>query len=192
MKIVIVGVGALGSHAALALRNVDDLVVVDFDRVEAKNCKSQFHTVLDVGKNKAQALAKALYGLFKTRCVSTPYKVSSDNIREVVGNADLVIDCTDNFEARETLINFSRSSGTPCLHGSISADGSVGRVVWSEFFQPDHEGNGGVATCEDGANLPFHVLMGATIAHAAMKFLRDKKKGFRSLIVTSSLTVTKI
>jgi hypothetical protein len=41
-RLVFCGVGALGSNAVLACRNLDtQLVLVDFDRVESKNCLSQ-------------------------------------------------------------------------------------------------------------------------------------------------------
>ena len=59
-KIVIVGVGALGSHLVLLGRNWSArFVVIDDDRVEQKNTQSQFHSRMGVGRNKAQAMQQA-------------------------------------------------------------------------------------------------------------------------------------
>ncbi len=53
-KVTIVGVGALGSHAALLLRNEADLKLIDFDKVDAKNTLAQFHARQSIGRNKAE------------------------------------------------------------------------------------------------------------------------------------------
>ena len=51
MKIVVVGVGALGSHLLLAARNVPaEWKIVDFDSVEMKNIQSQFHTRITLAR----------------------------------------------------------------------------------------------------------------------------------------------
>lgn len=55
--IVIVGVGALGSHLVQFIRNEQvDIRIIDFDRVEQKNVMSQFHGKPGVGKSKVAAL----------------------------------------------------------------------------------------------------------------------------------------
>lgn len=63
--IVVVGVGALGSHVVQALRNVEaTLRVIDFDRVEQRNVASQFHGKPNVGKLKVQSLQQSMKFLF--------------------------------------------------------------------------------------------------------------------------------
>jgi hypothetical protein len=69
-----------------------------------------------------------------------------------------------------------RSGVRPCLHGCLSADGALARVVWTEHFTPDAEGEEGQATCEDGENLGFHAMVGAVLEHAARLFLKTKVK----------------
>ena len=57
MRIIFCGVGALGSHGAMACRNLEaTLCFIDFDRVESKNLLSQAYVKPSVGKNKAEAL----------------------------------------------------------------------------------------------------------------------------------------
>ena len=174
--VVIVGAGALGSHLALFARNWDCVLkVVDFDRIEAKNTQAQFHSKMGLRKNKAQALQQGLQGLFGVKIEAVPHKLTADNSGQILGGAALVIDCTDNAEARRVIQAEVRKSGIPCLHGALSGDGSFARAVWDEHFKEDEEGAEGEATCEDGQQLPFFAMAGAQIAVAAQMFLEDGK-----------------
>jgi molybdopterin/thiamine biosynthesis adenylyltransferase len=175
--VVIVGVGALGSHVALLGRNWEThLRVIDFDRVESKNTQSQFHTRMGQGKNKAKALQAAMQGMWGVKLDAHSVMIGSTNREVMFKHADLIIDCTDNFSAREHIQEYVKEHNIPCLHGCLSADGQMARVVWTEDFKPDKEDVEGEATCEDGANLPFHALAGAFIAQLAQRFLEDGTK----------------
>ena len=198
-RVVIVGAGALGSHVLLCSRNWPvDLVLCDFDHVEQKNIQSQFHTEMSKGKNKAKAMQAAMLSLYKVKVKAISAKLVRNNHEKLLGNADLVIDCTDNFEARNLIQSYCcryapvglevdptkpLPSIVPCLHGCLSADGTCARAVWTDEFRPDSGGAGG-ATCEDGQNLPFHVMAGGLIARVAQRFLETGEK--RSWQLTSS------
>jgi hypothetical protein len=187
MQVVIVGVGALGSHVLLLARNWDvDLKVIDFDRVEQKNTQAQMHTRMSLRHNKAQAAQKAMQGMFGRKIEAVPHKLTKDNVEQVLGSAALVLDCTDNIAARTVIQTYVNSAATfpdriECLHGSLSASGDFARVMWTEHFVPDAESGDG-ATCEDGEQLPFFALAGAHIAQEAQRFLKDGTK--RSLQIT--------
>jgi hypothetical protein len=175
--VVIVGVGALGSHVALLARNwKNPLRVVDFDLVEQKNTQAQFHSKMSLRRNKAQAIQQALNGLFGTKIDAIPHKLEDSNADALLGGAALVIDCVDNAKARRTIQSFVRKHKIPCLHGALSADGSFGRIVWDEDFAIDEEGKEGQATCEDGEQLPMFALAGAQVAVVAQRFLKDGTK----------------
>lgn len=172
-KIVIVGVGALGSHLVLLGRGWPArFVVIDFDRVEQKNTLSQFHSRMGVGRNKAQALQQAMQGLFGLRLEAVPHRLSADNAAALLGGADLVVDCVDNAEARRVIQGAVRAAGVPCLHGALAADGSYARIMWDEVFSADAGGEG-QATCEDGEHLPFIAFAAARMAAAVQRFLAD-------------------
>lgn len=174
-KITIVGVGALGSHVALLLRNVADLHVIDFDRIEQKNISSQFHGKPSVGKLKAQAFQQTMSFLFGVKLQATTNKLTKDNEYQLLTGSDLLIDCLDNGEGRRVVQSFARKNTVPCLHGALAADGGFGRVVWDERFEIDDTAAGG-ATCEDGAHLPFIAVTSAYIAFAAQQFLLTGQK----------------
>lgn len=178
-KVTIVGVGALGSHVALLLRNEADLKLIDFDKVEAKNTLSQFHGKPSVGKNKAEALKQNFTFLFGVKPAAVPHKLTALNVKEVLGGSDLILDCLDNAASRQLVQDFARSSGVPCLHGALAADGAFGRVVWDGNFAIDSEAVQGTATCEGGEHLPFVGVVSSLLARAAQTFLsKGRKIGF--------------
>lgn len=182
-NIVLVGVGALGSHVLLLARNWGVTIkVIDFDRVEQKNVASQFHTKMSLGRNKAQACQQAMLGMYGLKIEAVPHKLTDQNSEQLLKGADLVIDCTDNVAAREVIQTHVKKTGIPCLHGSVSAEGDFARVVWTEHFKPDAEGVEGQATCEDGVQLPFFCLASSYIAQEAQRFLKGGTK--RSFMVT--------
>lgn len=171
---VLVGAGALGSHALLFARNLPlRWVVVDFDRVEQKNVLAQLHPKAALGKNKAEAIRQTMLGLFGTKVEAIPHRVVADNVAALLGRADLVVDAVDNGATRRLIQAFVREKGTPCVHAAASADGAYGRVVWDAIFRIDDEAVAGAATCEDGATLPFHGLVGAAVAGVLQRWLVD-------------------
>jgi tRNA A37 threonylcarbamoyladenosine dehydratase len=101
MLITVVGVGALGSHLIQFLRCLDGVrfKVIDFDRVEQRNTRSQFHAKGGVGKNKVQHLAQTTQFLWGLKLQTIPHKLVSDNTLSLLGDADLVVDCLDNGDA---------------------------------------------------------------------------------------------
>ena len=186
-RLVVVGVGALGSHVVQLLRNVDAWIcVVDFDRVEQKNVSSQFHAQGTVGKKKVLGLTQSMRFLFKRELVAIPHKLTADNVAELLGGADLVIDCLDNAESRRIVQNFCHDVGAPagaegrgpipCLHGALDGAGDFGMARWSQDFVIDTEPSEGAATCDDGEALPFIGITAAFIAQAATVFLRTGKQ----------------
>ena len=183
--VIIVGVGALGSHVAQFLRNEAHLFVIDFDRVEAKNILSQFHSKPNVGKNKVTSLSQAMSFLWKASVDGATVKLVDNNVDVLLGRdfqwpdnivrkADLVIDCLDNGEARRLVQNYVRANKMPCLHGALAADGAFGRVIWDEHFVIDDAA--GAPTCEDGAHLPFIAMVSTFIARSAQVFLNQSKR----------------
>lgn len=174
-KVTIVGVGALGSHVALLLRNVAELKVIDFDRVEQKNVLSQLHGKMHVGKLKAQALQQTMQFLFGTKLEVVTSKLASDNAEQLLSGADLLVDCLDNATARMVVQDYARKHLIPCLHGALAANGEFGRAIWDEQFKIDGE-TAGAATCEDGEHLPFIATVASHLALAAKLFLVSGKR----------------
>lgn len=185
-SITIVGVGALGSHVAQFLRGEGQLRLIDFDRVEMKNCASQFHGRASVGKLKASALDQTMQFLWGVRSQAFTAKLTEHNVGVLLPNHSanaewnknqLVIDCLDNAEARKLVQQHVRKHNIACLHGGLSPAGDqFGRVVWDRSFVIDEDAGAGAATCENGDALPFIVVVAAQIARAAQHWLRHGKQ----------------
>lgn len=173
-NVIIVGVGALGSHTAMLLRNEAHINIIDFDRIESKNLLSQFHSKIGSGKYKALALQQVMNYLWGVRFGAITNKLERTNVK-LLAEGDLVIDCVDNGATRRLIQTFAREHKIPCLHGGLAADAQFGRVVWTERFEIDDEAPG-APTCEDGAALPFIGIVSSYIARAAQVFLRTGKR----------------
>jgi hypothetical protein len=175
--IVIVGVGALGSHLVQFIRNEKaDIRIIDFDRVEQKNVMSQFHGKPGVGKNKVTALQQTMDFLFKRQLTGSSNKLVAENIDVLMKGATLVVDCLDNGASRKLVQDYVRKHALPCLHGALAPGGEFGRAIWDEQFAIDSEVGAGAATCEDGEFLPFIAITAAYMARAVQLFLKEGKK----------------
>lgn len=176
-KIVIVGVGALGSHVLQFMRNVTaEITIIDFDKVESKNTQSQFHGSPAVGKSKVLALSQAMQYFWGSKVKTVPHKLVEANVAQLL-SADLIIDCVDNGDARRLIQGHAVKNKIPCIHGALAADGSFGRAVWTERFVIDDASPDQVtATCENGEHLPFIAIVAGFIARAAQRFLNSDYK----------------
>lgn len=177
IKIVFCGVGALGSNAIVACRNLEArLVFVDFDRVESKNCLSQAFVKASIGKNKADALKLQLANFWGIKAESFGVKLTDDNVATVCAGADLLVDAFDNAKSRRVLSAHARSASTALVHAAIAADGTFGLVRWDARFEPDEEGTPGQATCENGEHLPLISLVAASLARTIEDFVARREE----------------
>jgi len=177
MRIVICGVGALGSTAALFCRNLEaELAFVDFDRVESKNVMAQCFVKASIGKNKADALKAQMLTFYGTKCEAFGVRLSETNVEQLCGRADLILDAFDNAKSRMVLSDFARKSGKALVHAAVSGDGTFGIVRWDERFVPDAEDKEGQATCEGGEYLPLIGVLGSSIARIVQDFAKDGTK----------------
>ena len=177
MRIVICGVGALGSTAVLFIRNLDaELRLIDFDRVESKNLAAQWFVKQSVGKNKAESIRLQLANFYGGKAEALGVRLGANNTEQLLAGADLAVDCFDNADSRIVLSEACRARTLPLLHGALAADGTFGMVRWDERFTADREDAVGQATCEGGEHLPMIGLVGATLARAIQDFVKDGQK----------------
>ena len=174
MRIVVCGVGALGSTAVSLCRNLAaELRLVDFDRVESKNLAAQWFVKQSVGKNKAEAVRLQLANFYGAKSEALGVRLGAHNAAQLLAGCDLAVDCFDNADSRLALSDAARALGLPLLHGALSADGTFGLVRWDERFAPDREDAPGQPTCEGGEHLPMIGLVGATLARVIQDFARS-------------------
>jgi molybdopterin/thiamine biosynthesis adenylyltransferase len=117
--VCIVGLGGLGSAAALLLQKAADckLILIDHDKVELSNLQRQWlYEESDLGAPKALALAKRL------TCHSVTHIVKLTEGNTSLLKADVVLDCTDNLEARYIINKICIDADIPLVHASVAAD----------------------------------------------------------------------
>ncbi|HEU0031142.1 MAG TPA: ThiF family adenylyltransferase [Kofleriaceae bacterium] len=173
-KLVICGVGALGSTTVQLCRNLPaELRLVDFDRVESKNLAAQWFVKQSLGKHKAEAIRLQLANFYGAKSEAMTVRLAANNAAQLLANCDLAVDCFDNADSRLVLSDAARSAKLPLVHGALSGDGTFGLVRWDERFVPDREDAPGQATCEGGEHLPLIGLAAATLARAIQDFLKN-------------------
>ena len=173
LRIVICGVGALGSTCVQYLRNVDaELRLVDFDRVESKNLAAQWFVKQSLGKNKAEAARLQLANFYGAKAEAMGVRLGPHNAAQLLADAGLAVDCFDNADSRLALSEAARAAGVPLVHAALSADGTFGMVRWDERFTPDREDTEGQATCEGGEHLPMIGVIGGVLARTIQDFVK--------------------
>jgi molybdopterin-synthase adenylyltransferase len=127
---LIIGAGGLGSPVSLYLGSagVGRITVVDHDQVDATNLQRQIaHTLDRVGQNKADSVRTAIAQINPDVQV-TPITQRADAalLDTLVTQADVVIDCCDNFETRHAVNRACVQHGKPLVSGAaIRMDGQV-------------------------------------------------------------------
>ncbi len=133
-RIVIAGVGGLGSPAAIysACAGVGHITIVDHDSVELSNLNRQIlHWDENIGEKKVFSAAGKLIRL-NPGVEFTPIceRITEDNVRSIIRGADAIIDCMDNLETRFILNEACVSSGTPFIHGAVHGlDGEITTII---------------------------------------------------------------
>ncbi|MDO4190288.1 MAG: HesA/MoeB/ThiF family protein [Bacteroidales bacterium] len=124
--VVVVGAGGLGSPVLTYLVNagIGKITVFEMDTVSVSNLQRQFlYTTHQVGENKATCAAEFL----KARNPEVDIVVhnqrfeNSEEIRSLVAQADVVVDCSDNYQTRYLINDLCTDYGKPMVYGAINA-----------------------------------------------------------------------
>jgi|GEM_PF-53319 molybdopterin-synthase adenylyltransferase len=122
-KVLIIGVGGLGSPAALylAASGVGILGIADADEVDRTNLQRQIlHFTPDIGRPKVESAAEKLRALNPGVTVNTHHAfINSENILNIIKDYDFIIDATDNFAAKFLINDACVLGKKPFSHGGI-------------------------------------------------------------------------
>ena len=155
----VAGCGALGSFhaAALARAGVGRLTLIDRDYVEPSNLHRQW---LFEEADAAEALPKAAAAERRIARINSSIRargviadLTAANVAELLGDADIILDGTDNFETRYLINDFAVSRGIPWVYGAAVASYGItmpvipGRTACLRCVYPDPP-SGAQPTCE--------------------------------------------
>ena len=129
-KVLIVGMGGLGSPAAmyLAAAGIGQLKLCDFDVVDLSNLQRQIiYNTDDIGKRKVEAARETLLTLNPhTEIVSIFQQFDSNSLAEHVAEVDVVLDCTDNLLTRFAINQACVDAHIPLVSGAaIRMEGQI-------------------------------------------------------------------
>lgn len=183
---LIVGAGGLGSPVALYLGagGVGKLTICDFDQVELTNLQRQvIHSTQSLGVNKAISAQRALAAINpEVTVVPIQQKSSVDEFTALARDADVVIDCSDNFATRYALNQICVALKKPLVSGAaIGFEGQVSVFDMRHEVSPCYhclfpdsgaeDGVGEMRCAEFGVFAPLVGMIGTTQAAEAMKLL---------------------
>jgi molybdopterin/thiamine biosynthesis adenylyltransferase len=182
-KVLIIGVGGLGCPAALylAASGIGEITLVDADKVELTNLQRQIlYKINHLGQAKTQAAKKSLASLNNEIIINTVNeKLSSDNAQNLIGSADVVLDCSDNFPTRYLVNSQCVSLGKVLI--SAAAIATKGQLMafdnrqqdlgcYQCIFEPSEQQ--AALNCENSGVLsPLLGVMGSMQAMLALNYI---------------------
>jgi len=179
---LLIGVGGIGCAAAsyLAASGVGNLLLCDFDRVDATNLGRQFlYGPEDIGELKARQAAASLTRINPDIQISAiTERLAGDALASAVANADVVLDGSDNFATRFQVNDACVTANTCLISGAaIRFEGQIAE------FGPDYatspcyrclyrEADESLENCAGNGVLgPVPGTIGSLMAVEALKFL---------------------
>lgn len=184
---LIVGLGGLGCPVALylAASGVGHLLLADFDVVDISNLQRQIaHTEAAVGVTKVESARRAIAAINSTIKVTTiGQALDADNLQALVAQADVVIDCSDNFVTRFAINAACVRAAKPLVSGaairsegqvSVFDGGSKDAPCYRCLYSDVTSGNGDaeqLACSEAGVLSPLVGVIGTMQALEAVKLL---------------------
>jgi adenylyltransferase/sulfurtransferase len=181
-RVLCVGVGGLGSPAALylAAAGVGTIGLVDFDNVEVSNLQRQvLHSTADVGRPKLESAAARLAAMNPHVQVALhPAALDAGNARTLVEAYDVVLDGSDNFPTRYLVNDACVMAGRPNAYGSIfrfEGQASVFAAPGGPCFRclhPEPPPAGVIPSCAEGGVLGvLPGIVGTIQATEALKLI---------------------
>lgn len=198
--VAVLGCGALGTVAAevLARAGVGELRIVDRDIVEWTNLQRQSlfeEADAEAAAAKAATAAQRLSRINSSiRITPSVADVTADNIDQLLGGVDLVVDATDNFPVRLLLNDWCLKTATPWVHGGcVGAGGQVafftgGGPPCFRCLVPEMPPAGAMATCDTAGvvGAATHVVASLEAAEA-IKWLSGNRDAVRTGVLSLDL-----
>ena len=129
-RMLVIGAGGLGSPATLYLASagVGRLTLVDSDRVDLTNLQRQvLHSTDRIGQLKTSSARVALHALNpEVQVLEVPRRAGPGELDPLVAEADIVLDCSDNFATRHALNRACVRHRRPLVSGAaVRFDGQL-------------------------------------------------------------------
>ena len=178
-KMLIVGLGGLGCAASqyLAVAGVGHLTLLDFDTVDLSNLQRQvLHDDSRLGMPKVESARQSLQRLNPHIEVNAIHQLLNEQqLHDLVGKFDVVLDCTDNVTTRNQLDTACAAQKIPLVSGAaIRMEGQVSVFTYEDNTPTYHTlsrlfGDNALSCVEAGVLAPIVGLVGSIQALEAIK-----------------------
>ena len=122
-RVFVAGAGGLGSPISiyLAVAGVGTIRLADHDIIELSNLNRQIlHGDGDLGKRKVDSATRKLQNMNKDITVEAVAEmITEENVSQLVGDCDLIVDATDNLPTRYVLNRAAIEKNIPFFHGAV-------------------------------------------------------------------------
>ncbi|QNL50157.1 HesA/MoeB/ThiF family protein [Olivibacter sp. SDN3] len=179
-KVLIIGAGGLGCPILLYMTaaGVGQIGVADNGLVELSNLHRQvIYTMEDIGKPKVDCCKSMLNAINPDVTIRTyPYLLDNSNLLDLIAGYDLIIDGTDNFQAKYMINDACALMAKPLVYGAVSRyEGQVavfmGGINYRDIFpHPPQETE--VLNCSEAGVLGILPgIIGNLMANECIKLL---------------------
>lgn len=195
-RVLIIGLGGLGSPAALylAASGVGHLTLCDHDTVDLSNLQRQIiHRTASVGLPKVISAQAALRDINpEVECIAMSVHADTERLHELVEEADVVLDCSDNFVTRYAVNRACLTRRVPLVSGAaIRFDGQVSVFDFRQAGAPCYnclfpeEGEAAELRCATtGVLAPLVGVIGSLQAAETLKLLMGIERGLSGRLLT--------
>jgi molybdopterin/thiamine biosynthesis adenylyltransferase len=194
--VLIVGLGGLGSPAALylAASGVGQLTLCDHDRVDLSNLQRQIiHRTSTVDQPKVVSAQAALRDVNpEVECIALDIRADAAQLLGLAGKADVVLDCSDNFATRYAVNRACLAQRKPLVSGAaIRFDGQVAVFDFRDEASPCYnclfpeDSQAAELRCATtGVFAPLVGIIGTWQAAEALKLLAGIEQGLNGKLLT--------
>ncbi len=195
-KALIIGLGGLGSPAALylAASGVGRLTLCDHDTVDFSNLQRQIiHRTSSVGQPKVASAQAVLHDINpEVECVALQLRADEEQLNELVAQAAVVLDCSDNFATRYAVNRACLAQRKPLVSGAaIQFDGQVAvfdyrradASCYNCLFPEDSQA-AELRCATTGVFAPLVGIVGSMQAAEALKLLMGVERGLSGRLLT--------
>jgi molybdopterin/thiamine biosynthesis adenylyltransferase len=195
-RVLIIGLGGLGSPAALylAASGVGQLTLCDHDKVELSNLQRQIiHRTSAIGQTKVASAQSALLDINpEVECIALDVRADIKQLAEMVASTDVVLDCSDNFATRYAVNRACLVQRKSLVSGAaIQFDGQVAVFDFRKADAPCYnclfpeDSQAAELRCATtGVFAPLVGIIGTLQAAEALKLLIGIERGLSGKLLT--------
>ena len=206
-SICIVGCGGLGTSAAqyLSMSGIGKLVLIDHDSIILSNLNRQtLFTEKDIGASKCKVLSEKIKNINESITINYHQKkINESNVDLYLGNSQIILDCTDNFESRLIINKFCHNKKKILVSAALQNFDIQAFIFssWSNKKNPCYKcifpsltTDENLSCDEMGIIATVAGLGGIIQANLALNYILQLKSNFKELILLDSISldITKI